>query len=70
MNKLILSLLAVLFLAGCSGHIVPPAIELGKKCIEKEGTVVYSYIWLHKKGTELSANAETCDLIQMNEEEG
>ena len=67
MNKLILSLLAVLFLAGCSGHIVPPAIEFGKKCIQKKDTVVYSYVWLHKKGTELSANAETCDLIKKEE---
>ncbi|OUU29455.1 MAG: hypothetical protein CBB97_02445 [Candidatus Endolissoclinum sp. TMED37] len=68
MNKSILTLLTVIFLAGCSSPIVPPSIELGKKCMEKDGTVVYSYVWLHKKGTELSANAETCNLIKEEEE--
>ena len=31
---------------------------------DNEGTVVYSYVWFHKKGTELEANNETCKLIE------
>ncbi len=63
--KLIAIITLGLFLAGCSGHIVPPAMKFGKKCSEAEdGTIVYSYVWLHKKGEELTANAKTCDLIK------
>ena len=31
---------------------------------DNDGTVVYSYVWFHKKGTELEANKETCKLIE------
>ena len=52
-------------LASCSGHIVPPSVKLGKKCTQAEdGQIVYSYIWLHKKGEKLTANAKTCELIK------
>ena len=63
MNKLILSLLIILFLVGCSGRDFLDT-KFGKKCIKKENTIVYSYVWLHKKGTVLSADAKTCDLIK------
>tara|TARA_B100000035_G_scaffold279196_1_gene258648 strand:+ start:114 stop:311 length:198 start_codon:yes stop_codon:yes gene_type:complete len=63
--KIFSTILILLFLAGCSGHIAPPAVKFGKKCtVAEDGNVVYSYIWLHKKGEELKANKETCKQIQ------
>ena len=52
-------------LASCSGHTVPSEIKLGKKCTAPEdGRIVYSYVWVHKKGEELKANATNCELIK------
>ena len=63
--KILAILITGLMLASCSGHIVPPSVKLGKKCTQAEyGQIVYSYIWLHKKGEELTANAKTCELIK------
>ena len=40
-------------------------MQFGKKCVEtNEYTIVYSYVWMHKKGTELKADKETCELIK------
>ena len=63
--KILAILITGLMLASCSGHIVPPSVKLGKKCTQAEdGQIVYSYIWLHKKGEEVTANAKTCELIK------
>ena len=65
MTKIIVSIIALAFLAGCSGHINPPSVKFGKKCTEAEdGQIVYSYVWMHKKGEELSADKETCKKIK------
>lgn len=65
MMKQIILLATALLLVGCSGHIAPPEIKLGKKCsVSDDGSIVYSYVWLHKKGETLSADAETCELLK------
>lgn len=52
-------------LSACSGHVAPPEVKLGKKCtVADDGSIVYSYVWFHKKGTELSASAEACDQLK------
>ena len=61
--RTMLAVIALAMLTGCSGHVVQ--VKLGKKCMtDNDGTVVYSYVWFHKKGTELEANKETCKLIE------
>ncbi len=63
--KIVAILITGLILAGCSGHINPPSVKFGKKCAEAgDGQIVYSYIWMHKKGEELTANKETCDQLE------
>ncbi len=65
MKKALAAVFAMALLTGCSGHIVPPNMQFGKKCVEtNEDTIVYSYVWMHKKGTELKADKETCELIK------
>tara|TARA_Y100000114_G_scaffold71714_1_gene65689 strand:+ start:2443 stop:2649 length:207 start_codon:yes stop_codon:yes gene_type:complete len=65
MHKILLAVITATLLAGCSGHIYPPNMQFGKKCVETTNdTIVYSYVWMHKKGTELKANKETCELIK------
>ena len=62
--KFIIIILTGIMLASCSGHIVPPSVKFGKKCAEAgDGQIVYSYIWMHKKGEDLTANKETCDKL-------
>ena len=63
--KTIAIVLTGLLLASCSGHIVPPNMQFCKKCAETDdGQIVYSYVWMHKKGEQLKANKETCKLIK------
>tara|TARA_B100001057_G_scaffold467052_1_gene524792 strand:- start:2698 stop:2895 length:198 start_codon:yes stop_codon:yes gene_type:complete len=63
--RTMLAIFALAILTGCSGNVTPPEVKLGKKCMtNNDGTVVYSYVWIHKKGTELEADNETCKLIE------
>ena len=65
MKSVLAAVFAMTILAGCSGHINPPNMQFGKKCVQTENdTIVYSYVWMHKQGEELSANKATCDLIK------
>jgi len=52
-----------LLLVGCS---IPknPKLSFGKKCVDKQENVVYSYVWLYNKEDGLQANKETCNLIK------
>ena len=62
--RTMLAVIALAMLTGCSGTRCSE-VKLGKKCMtDNDGTVVYSYVWFHKKGTELEANKETCKLIE------
>ncbi len=65
MKSALAAVFAIVLLTGCSGHIAPPNMQFGKKCVETDNnTIVYSYVWMHKKGEELKADKATCDLIK------
>tara|TARA_B100000941_G_scaffold224965_1_gene167234 strand:+ start:1130 stop:1357 length:228 start_codon:yes stop_codon:yes gene_type:complete len=52
-----------LLLVGCS---IPknPKVSFGKKCVDKQDSVVYSYVWLYNKEDGLQANKEICKQIE------
>ena len=58
MNKIIMFFILAVFMTACSGK----QITFGKKCMEKENQIVYSYIWLTEK--EHPADKETCNKIE------
>ena len=61
--KTILSILiAGLVLSACS--IKEPRLSFGKKCVEKDNQVVYSYVWLWDKNVGLTASEAVCELIE------
>lgn len=61
--KTILSILiAGIMLSACS--IKEPRISFGKKCVEKDNQVVYSYVWVWDKQVGLTANEANCELIK------
>ena len=41
-------------------------VSFGKKCVEKDNNVVYSYVWLYDKEAGLNANEKTCEKIKKN----
>ena len=55
-------ILTALLLVGCS---VPknPKVSFGKKCMVKDESVSYSYVWLYDKNTGLPASAEQCEAL-------
>lgn len=55
-------ILIALLLVGCS---VPknPKVSFGKKCMVKDESVSYSYVWLYDKNTGLPASAEQCEAL-------
>jgi|GEM_PF-3551010 len=64
MNKIIILIVASLLITACS--IKEPRLSFGKKCVEKDNQVVYSYIWIWDKMVGLTANEATCELIEKN----
>ena len=58
MKQILLVLIVGLALTACS-----KSLSFGKKCVEKDNNIVYSYVWLHNKGN-LQANKDTCKLIE------
>ena len=62
MKTLITILFASVLLTACS--IKEPRLSFGKKCLEKDNQVVYSYIWLWDKKVGLTANEANCELIK------
>ena len=44
MKKILTIIIAGVLLTSCS-----KSITFGKKCIEKEGQIIYSYVWLTDK---------------------
>jgi uncharacterized lipoprotein YajG len=64
MKKTLITLTALVLLAGCS---IPksPAISLGKKCsVSENGQIAYSYLWIYNKSEGLEANKETCEQLE------
>jgi len=64
MNKIIVLIVASLLITACS--IKEPRLSFGKKCVEKDNQVVYSYVWIWDKMVGLTANEATCELIEKN----
>ena len=64
MKTLLTILLASIILTACS--IKEPRLSFGKKCVEKDNQVVYSYVWIWDKMVGLTANEATCELIEKN----
>ena len=61
MKRLVALFLATLFLTACS--VKNPALDLGKRCIQKGDQIVYSYVWIYDKETGNKATKEMCDQI-------
>ena len=63
MKKIATMLFALTLITACT---IPtePRLSFGKKCVEKNQDVVYSYVWLYSKGNGLEANKETCNSIE------
>ena len=40
-----------------------PKVSFGKKCMVKDESVSYSYVWLYDKNTGLPASAEQCEAL-------
>ena len=62
-TSIVIIIVVSLLIAGCS---IPknPKLSFGKKCVDKQENVVYSYVWLYNKEDGLQANIETCNLIK------
>ena len=56
--RIMLAVIALAILTGCSGHVAPPEVKLGKKCtkLASDNTYEKSYVWIINKG-----NLETFD---------
>jgi hypothetical protein len=61
MKKFLVLLIVGLVISACS--IKEPRISFGKKCVEKDNQVVYSYVWVWDKSVGLTANEANCELI-------
>ena len=60
MNKILIGIITVLFLVGCSS-IDNPRVSFGKKCLVKKDDVAFSYVWFYDKDTGLMATSEQCE---------
>ena len=61
-----MDIISIIFLAGLLSAcaINEPRVSFGKKCVEKDNNVVYSYVWLYDKEAGLNANEKTCEKIK------
>ena len=53
--------LAFLLFSACS--VSNPKVSLGKKCVVKDDSVSYSYVWIYNKNTGLPASEEQCKAL-------
>ena len=60
--RTILIALTALLISACS--IKEPRVTFGKKCVEKDNQIVYSYVWFYDKQVGLKADNITCTLIK------
>lgn len=58
--RTILIILISITLIGCS-NIKNPRLSFGKKCLDRDGDVAYSYVWLYDKNVGLHATKKQCD---------
>ena len=63
-NKILLLIFLGIFITACS--VKEPRLSFGKKCVEKDNQVVYSYVWVYDKKSGLKADKITCELLSDN----
>jgi len=63
-NKILLLIFLGIFITACS--VKEPRLSFGKKCVEKDNQVVYSYVWVYDKKLGLKADKITCELLSDN----
>ena len=61
MKNIAIIILGFLFLSACS--VYNPKVSLGKKCVVKDDSVSYSYVWIYDKNTGLPASEEQCKAL-------
>ncbi len=61
MKHIAITLLASLLVSACG--ISNPKVSFGKKCVVKQDTVSYSYVWLYDKDTGLPASEKQCEML-------
>jgi len=61
MKNIAIIILGILFLSACS--VSNPKVSLGKKCVVKDDSVSYSYVWKYDKNTGLPASEEQCKAL-------
>ena len=61
MKNIAIITLAFLLLSACS--VSNPKVSLGKKCVVKDDSVSYSYVWIYDKNTGLPASEEQCKAL-------
>ena len=66
MNKILIGIIAGLFLVGCSS-IDNPRVSFGKKCLVKENDVAFSYVWFYDKKNGLPASEGQCWALPKND---
>lgn len=61
MKKITISLLTFLLVSACG--ISNPKLSFGKKCVVKDDSVSYSYVWVYDKDTGLPASEKQCEAL-------
>jgi len=61
MKNIAIITLAFLFFSACS--VSNPKVSFGKKCVVKDDSVSYSYVWIYDKNTGLPASEEQCEAL-------
>ena len=62
MKNIAIITLAILFLSACS--VSNPKVSLGKKCVVKDDSVSYSYVWIYDKTLASKPSAEQCEQLK------
>tara|TARA_Y100000114_G_C11756416_1_gene327112 strand:+ start:1577 stop:1774 length:198 start_codon:yes stop_codon:yes gene_type:complete len=61
MKKITISILTFLLVSACG--ISNPKLSFGKKCVVKDDSVSYSYVWVYDKDTGLPASEKQCEAL-------
>tara|TARA_B100000941_G_scaffold74557_1_gene50743 strand:- start:1132 stop:1329 length:198 start_codon:yes stop_codon:yes gene_type:complete len=61
MKKITISILTFLLVSACG--ISNPKLSFGKKCVVKDESVSYSYVWVYNKDTGLPASEKQCEAL-------
>ena len=64
-KNIFLVLIFSILLFSCSSIPSNPTLSFGKKCeVSADGTVVTSHIWVYDKTEDLTADIESCNIIE------